>query len=197
MKGKNILDETNRFIISEVIKDGRVKYTKLANQLGITPAAVKERVERLIKNQVMKPTAMINAAQFFPVTAGIGIEADADGIAVLTRKLRNCPLVVHMTKTSGNHNLILTVVAENFQQLESFLTNQIRSEPGIKHVEVNIGNSTTIIPDFQHIRLYIDNDGEHVPCGLHYQDKEVCLNCPGLVNLKKAIAKKNGEKAEE
>lgn len=185
MKGKNILDETNRFLISEIIKDGRVKYTKLAKQLRITPAAVKERVERLVKNQIIKPTAIVNAKEMFPVTAGIGVEADAEGVNILVRKLRNCPLVVHMTKTSGNHNLILTVVAEDFQQLESFLTNQIRSEPGIKHVEVNIGNQTTIVPEFQQIRLFHEEDTDYVPCGLHFQDKDVCLNCPGLVNVKK------------
>jgi len=185
MKNKTLEDETLRLIISELIKDGRVKYTALAKKLKVTPAAVKERIERLIKNKSIKISALINTEEFFPVTSGIGVEADSEGVNILVKKLRNCPLVFHMTRTSGMHNLVLSIIAENMQQLESFLNNQIRSEPGIKHVEINIGNESTIVPDFQQLKLLYSNDTEHVPCGLRYDEKEVCLNCPGLLNIKK------------
>lgn len=185
MKTKNNLDDVNRFIISEMIKDGRVKYTKLARDLGVTPAAVKERIERLIKKQIIKPTTMLNMQELFPVTAGIGIEADPETVNILVRKLTPCPLALKLTRTSGNHNLILSIVAEDFAQLESFINNQIRSEPGINHVEVNIGNSAGIVPDFAFMRLMHEKDTEHVPCGLKYDDNLVCLNCPGLANVRK------------
>ncbi len=184
MRTKNPLDDVNRYIISELIKDGRVKYTKLARDLGVTPAAVKERIERLIKNKIIKPTTLLNMQELFPVGAGIGIEADPETVNILVRKLTPCPLVLKMMRTSGNHNLILSIVAENFAQLESFINNQIRSEPGINHVEVNIGNSAGVMPDFAHMRLMHEKDTEHVPCGLKYNNDLVCLNCPGLANIK-------------
>lgn len=183
MKKEKRLDKTSRLIISEMIKDGRVKYTTLAKKLGITPAAVKERVERLIKNKVIRASILLNPKLFFPVTGIIGVEGDSDCINILTQKLRNCPLVISMTKTSGMHNLILHIVAEDMQQLENFLNNQVRSEPGIKHVEVNIGNSS-VVPEFYPIRLYNFEDKDHVPCGLRSDDKDVCINCPGLVKRK-------------
>ena len=68
MKKEKRLDKTSRLIISEMIKDGRVKYTTLAKKLGITPAAVKERVERLIKNKVIRASILLNPKLFFPVT---------------------------------------------------------------------------------------------------------------------------------
>lgn len=184
MKTKNNLDDVNRFIISEMIKDGRVKYTKLARDLGVTPAAVKERIERLIKKQIIKPTTMLNMQELFPVAAGIGIEADPETVNILIRKLTPCPLALKLTRTSGNHNLILSVVAEDFSQLESFINNQIRSEPGINHVEVNIGNSAGIVPDFAYMRLLHEKETDRVPCGLKHNDSLVCLNCPGLANVK-------------
>lgn len=189
MKNKIVLEDRNRFLISELIKNGRVKYTDLAKKLNVTPAAIKERVERLIEHKIIRPSALLNSQEIFPVTGGIGIESDAEGINILVRKLRNCPLVIHMTKTSGNHNLVLSIVSEDFQQLESFLNNQIRSEPGIKHVEVNVGNESTIVPEFAHVRLFYDEDAELVPCGLRYDEREVCLNCPGLLNTKRSLAK--------
>jgi DNA-binding Lrp family transcriptional regulator len=194
MLKKILLDETNRLIISEMLKDGRVKYTALAKKLGITPAAVKERVERLLKNKIIRASALLNTQQFYPVNATIGLEADSESINLLIRKLRPCPLVISMTRTSGVHNLIVNIVAEDFQQLESFLDNQIRNEPGIKHVEVNIGNNSTVVPEYTQMRLFYEDDTKFVPCGLRYDDKNVCLNCPGLMNVKKLREKKQMKK---
>jgi Lrp/AsnC family transcriptional regulator for asnA, asnC and gidA len=185
MKTKIILDDTNRFIISELLKDGRVKYTTLAKKLGVTPAAVKERFERLIKNKVIKVSGLLNTQLLFPVTACIGLETDSDGVNILIRKLRNCPLVVHMTRTSGMHNLIMNVVAKSMDQLDSFLNNQIRSEPGIKHVEVNIGNASIVVPDFHQVRLFYPDDPDYLPCKLRFDEKEVCTGCPNLVKNNK------------
>lgn len=185
MKNKNNLDDVNRYIISEMIKNGRVKYTKLAKDLGVTPAAVKERVERLIRNKIIQPTALLNMQDLFPVTAGVGIEADPETVKILVKKLASCPIVLKSIRTSGNHNLILSIVAKDFQQLESFLNNQVRSEPGINHVEVNVGNSSGTMPDFAYMKLFHEKDTKTVPCGLRHDDDLVCLNCPGLMNVKK------------
>lgn len=182
MKIKRGLDRTDRFIISEMIKNGRIKYTALAKKLNITPAAIKERVEKLVEKGFIKPSVLLNQSSFFPLSSIIGIEADADCVKILIRKLRNCPLIISITKTSGVHNLILHIVTKNLHQLESFLNNQIRSEPGIKHVEVNVGN-TSVIPEFQQIRLYDYKEKEYVPCGLRADDKDVCLDCPGLAQV--------------
>lgn len=185
MRPKDFLDDTNRFIISEMIKNGRVTYTQLAKELSITPAAVKERVERLFKNKIIRTSALVNVNELYPVFATIGVEADSESVNLLIRKLRPCPLVISITRTSGVHNLVLNIVSEDFAQLESFLNNQIRNEPGIKHVEVNIGDKTTVVPDFVQMRLFHEEDTEFVPCGLRYDEKNVCLNCPGLANIKK------------
>lgn len=185
MKGKDFLDETNRLIISEMIKNGRIKYTDLARKLNVTPAAIKERVERLISKKIIRTSALLNTNELFPVSSTIGIEADAESVALLTRKLRPCPLVISMMRTSGMHNLTLRIVAENFAQLESFLNNQIRNEPGIKHVEVNVGEKSVVVPEYTQMRLFHEDNTDFVPCGLRYDEKNVCLNCPGLANVKK------------
>lgn len=177
MKNKINLDETNRFLISELIKNGRVKYTVLARKLGVTPAAVKERVERLIEKKIIRPTALINTQEMFPIKANVNIEADPEGVNIITKKLRNSPLVVQMTRTSGNHNLIMTIVSKDYQQLEMFLDHQIRSEPGIRHVEINIGNSPSVVPEFEQVRLIHDTEMKMTPCGVLVGNKEDCEHC--------------------
>lgn len=153
MKAKNSLDDVNRYIISEMVKDGRIKYTKLARNLGVTPAAVKERIERLIKNNIIKPTILLNMQELYPVTSAIGIEANPDAINNLVKRLAPFPHVLRMIRTSGNHNLVLSIVSEDFASLEKFINEQIRSERGLNHIEVNIGNSAGTMPDFAYMRL--------------------------------------------
>jgi Lrp/AsnC family transcriptional regulator for asnA, asnC and gidA len=136
-----------------MIKDGRVKYTKLARDLGVTPAAIKERIDRLIKNKLVKPTILINVQELYPVGAAVGIEADQDTVDSLVKRLSNSPRILRIMRASGNHNLILSLVAEDIASLEAFINNQIRSEAGIKHVEVNITNSSSMYPDFVYLRL--------------------------------------------
>jgi|YelNatPaOPRAMG01_1025707.scaffolds.fasta_scaffold03472_12 Lrp/AsnC family transcriptional regulator for asnA, asnC and gidA len=179
MKIKNILDEKNQYLVSQLLKDGRTKYTTLAKELKVTPAAVKERVERLIEKKILKIGALLNLQKLYPLTASIGVETDADGVNLLIRKLRNCPLVFHLIKTSGNHNLIINILAPDIALIDDFINKQIRSEPGIKHVEVNLGNTITL-PEFANIRLFYPKNNEVAPCGLRYDDEMRCSRCPAF-----------------
>jgi DNA-binding Lrp family transcriptional regulator len=171
------LDAIDKFIISEMIKDGRIKYTALAEKLKVTPAAIKERVEKLLKLQIIKPSVLLNQAIFSPLTAIIGVEADSECIKVLAKKFKNCPLVISFTRTSGMHNLILHVATKNIQQLESFLNTQIRAEPGIRHVEVNIGDAS-LSSEFVPLKIYYLKNPEYAPCGKRYNEEGKCLDCP-------------------
>jgi DNA-binding Lrp family transcriptional regulator len=96
---------------------------------------------------------LINIQELYPVGAAVGIEADQDTVDSLMKKLSNSPNVLRVMRASGNHNLITSLVAEDFGKLESFINNHIRSEAGIKHVEVNITSSSGIAPDFAFLRL--------------------------------------------
>ena len=178
MNAKKILDAANRIIISELTNDGRTKYTALAKKLKVTPAAVKERVERLINKKIIKVSALINYREFYPLSAAIGVEADADGVNSLVKRLKRCPLVFHLTKTSGMHNLIISLVASDIEHIEEFLNKQIRSEPGIKHVEVNISNNM-IVPEYLQLKIPSTKLKE-TPCGLRMDDDMKCSNCPPL-----------------
>jgi Lrp/AsnC family transcriptional regulator for asnA, asnC and gidA len=176
------LDDRSRYIISELTRDGRTKYTKMARDLKITPAAVKERVERLIDKGFIRVAALVNMQKFFPITAVIGIEADSDAIKILTRRFRNCPLVFHMAKTSGMHNLIIFIAAEDLNFIDKFISSHVRSEPGVRHVEVNIGNSPSN-PEFLQLNVCSPKLLDACPCGARCDDcafytEHSCMGCP-------------------
>ncbi len=177
MKDKKLFSDSTRIIISELVKDGRIKYTEIGKKLGITPAAAKERVERLINRKIIKISALLNTSEIFPLVFNIGIEADPEAVDLLIKKLKNCPLVFYMAKTSGNHNLILTIVSKDMHQADDFLNKQIRSEPGIRHVEINIGNNT-VVPEFMQLQLTLNTEKNTAACGVKKDQPDVCFGCP-------------------
>lgn len=89
-------------------------------------------------------------------------------------------MVFHLTKTAGQHNIIISIVSEDLAQVEEFLSRQIRPEPGIKHVEVNIGNQL-IVPEFTNIKMFYPSDNEYAPCGLRFDDEQRCPRCPAWI----------------
>jgi DNA-binding Lrp family transcriptional regulator len=185
MQKRLTFDRINKFLIAELQKDGRVKLTKLAKKLGITPAAVKERIERLIDRQVIKVFALINPDNinnpdfYYPISATLGIEADSECVSILTKRFRNCPLVITLHKTSGMHNLTMTLLGRDLESLEKRISDHIRNEPGIKHVEVNVGNST--FKD-QFIPLKIAYPIKNAaPCGVGKEDETRCEDCPAFI----------------
>ena len=176
MKSNKKLDASSKVIISELGKNGRVKLTALAKRLNVTPAAVKERVERLMEKNIVKVVGVINPTELFPINAVIGVEADANTVNVLVRKFRTCPLVFQLAKTTGVYNLIIGMVAEDINHLESRINYHIRNEQGLKHVEVNIGHGS-IVPEFRQLRLWQKEQSDTCVC---FGGR--CDECPAYVD---------------
>ena len=74
----------------------------------------KKRVERLLKNNTIKVTALINpgALKLHPAIVMLEMES-AEAMQELLDRFEDCPRVIQIFKTIGGYNLIALVVAEN------------------------------------------------------------------------------------
>src|SRR6266508_4544135 len=71
---KNAIDEIDQRIIEALQQDGRRPFTKIAADLGISEASVRQRVSNLINNQVMQIVAVTNPIKLgFSLASMIGI----------------------------------------------------------------------------------------------------------------------------
>ncbi len=168
------LDETDLEIIQSLSKGGRTHFVEIAKRTGLTSAGVKNRVEKLIKNRILEIKGLINIEKFYTMSASIGIEGDPKTISRLVKKFENCPLVYHLDKVSGIHNLVVGIVAPDPERIEYFIDKQIRSEHGIQHVEVNIGGLPIIpkamaLPAFKRTKIS--------PCGAKCNECEYKSKC--------------------
>lgn len=118
---------------------------KIAKTTGLSPVGVKNRVNKLINQGVLKIQGFLNIEKFYSVSAQVEIEADNKTISGLIERFEKSPLVYHLVKTSGRYNLIVGITASNLESIENFIASEIRANPGVKHIEVNIGE-LPIIP---------------------------------------------------
>lgn len=133
----NALDDTDRAIIERLQADGRTPYTRLGAAVGLSEAAVRQRVQRLLDAGVMQVVAVTNPLSIgFRRMAMIGVrtEGPTDGISVA---LQSMPDIDYLVVTAGSFDFMAEVVVSDDSELLE-LTNRIRRVPGVLNTETFI-----------------------------------------------------------
>jgi Lrp/AsnC family transcriptional regulator, regulator for asnA, asnC and gidA len=129
------LDEVSKAIIEQLQEDGRQSYATIAKRVGLSEAAVRQRVQRLLDQEVMQIVAVTDPLQVgFRRQAMIGIRVDGD-LTTVAEKLSGMPEVSYVVITAGSFDLLAEVVCEDDEQLLELLTHQIRTLPGVQTTE--------------------------------------------------------------
>jgi len=134
------LDKIDFDIMKVILRDGRKSFADIASKIGLSPVGIRNRVDRLLGQNILEIKGLINLEKFYSVSANIGIRADSQTCQRIIKKLTINPLVFTLMKVSGsNKDLIIDIVAPNNRAIEEFLDQEIRPEPGVKFIEVNTG----------------------------------------------------------
>jgi Lrp/AsnC family transcriptional regulator for asnA, asnC and gidA len=131
----NLLDDANRAIIEQLQADGRRSYAAIAAAVGLSEAAVRQRVQRLLDAGVMQIVAVTDPLQLgFARQAMVGVRADGD-LSEVADKLASLPEVDYVVVTAGSFDLLVEVVCNDDEHLLSLLNNSIRTVPGVRDSE--------------------------------------------------------------
>lgn len=131
------IDETDRAIIERLQVDGRIPYTRLGASVGLSEAAVRQRVQRMIDGGLMQVVAVTN-----PLSSGlrrmamVGVrtEGPTDDIAKALQAMSD---IDYLVVTAGSYDFLAEVVVSDDGKLLD-LTNRIRSVPGVISTETFI-----------------------------------------------------------
>jgi Lrp/AsnC family transcriptional regulator, regulator for asnA, asnC and gidA len=130
-----VLDDANRAIIEQLQADGRRSYAAIATAIGLSEAAVRQRVQRLLDSGVMQIVAVTDPMQLgFARQAMVGVRADGD-LNDVADKLAALPEVDYVVVTAGSFDLLVEVVCNDDEHLLSLLNNSIRAVPGVRDSE--------------------------------------------------------------
>ncbi|MEN8041001.1 MAG: Lrp/AsnC family transcriptional regulator [Actinomycetota bacterium] len=127
------MDDLDRKIIARLTEDGRIPYSRIADECDVATTTVHQRVKRLTDNGVITGTRVRVdwEAIGLPVTAVISVESPAGGpLTEIAKSLETIPYVQNCFAVTGEFDLLLTVRAKSSEHLGELL-DEIRSHaPG-------------------------------------------------------------------
>lgn len=133
-RGAVVLDDTAKAIIEMLQRDGRQSYASMAAAVGLSEAAVRQRVQRLVEAQVIEIVAVTDPLQVgFSRQAMVGIRVEGDP-TTLVEDLETLPEVVYLVITAGSFDLLMEVVCEDDHHLLELL-GRVRRLPGVTSTE--------------------------------------------------------------
>jgi len=125
------LDQTSKAIIYALQRDGRRPYSAIAEEVGISEGAVRQRVQRLVSTGVMQIVAVTDPTELgFGREAMIGISCSGDSLLV-AEKLTEIEEIAYVVLTAGRFDIVVEVICEDDTQLLDILNTRIRSLPGV------------------------------------------------------------------
>jgi Lrp/AsnC family transcriptional regulator, regulator for asnA, asnC and gidA len=129
------LDDTSKRIIEQLQEDGRRPYAAIGKAVGLSEAAVRQRVQRLLDAGVMQIVAVTDPLQVgFSRQAMIGIRVEGD-MNVVADRLADFSEVDYVVVTAGSFDLLVEVVCEDDDHLLDLLAERIRTLPGVRSTE--------------------------------------------------------------
>jgi Lrp/AsnC family transcriptional regulator for asnA, asnC and gidA len=133
--GGAALDDVSKAIIEELQQDGRRSYAAIGKVVGLSEAAVRQRVQRLIDNNVMQVVAVTDPLELgFARQAMIGIRARGE-LEPIADALAEMEEVDYVVITAGSFDLLAEVVCESDEHLLEILSHRIRKLEGIVSTE--------------------------------------------------------------
>ena len=129
------LDETSKKIIEQLQEDGRRPYAAIAKAVGLSEAAVRQRVQRLLDTGVMQIVAVTDPLQVgFARQAMIGVRVDGE-TGPVADALAEMDEVDYVVMTAGSFDVLVEVVCEDDDHLLELLSTRIRRMPGVRSTE--------------------------------------------------------------
>jgi Lrp/AsnC family transcriptional regulator, leucine-responsive regulatory protein len=127
------VEQIDRKIVSLLARNGRMSFTELAKQAGLSVSAVHQRVRRLEQDGVIKGYAAIFNSEDvgLPLTAFVSIKPfDASAPDDLPQRLEHLTAIEACHSVAGDENYILKVRVPSPAALEELLY-QIRTLGGV------------------------------------------------------------------
>jgi len=180
------MDQIDRKIISQLLTNGRTTFEDLSKKVGLTGVGVKKRVKKLVEQEVIKVSALLNVEKMSMSAAMVLLEIEnAEAMRQIIQRFKDCPRVVQIFSTLGGYNLIALVVAEDRKTLESISLEKcsLRSAQGIRRSEFYPIGSIHYTP-FLQVRQNLAHQGRiTTPCNVDCRtceslQRKTCVGCP-------------------
>ncbi|WP_229069903.1 Lrp/AsnC family transcriptional regulator [Actinoplanes sp. DH11] len=129
------LDDINKQIIEHLQRDGRMSYATLAKTIGLSEAAVRQRVQRLLDNDLMQIVAVTDPLTLgFARQAMVGLRVTGD-LRAIADEIATIPEVDYVVICAGRYDLLVELVCTDDEHLLDLLNEKIRTVAGVTEAD--------------------------------------------------------------
>lgn len=129
------LDDVSKAIIEQLQQDGRRSYAAIGKVVGLSEAAVRQRVQRLIESGVMQVVAVTDPLELgFARQAMVGVRVSGP-LEPVADRLAELDEVDYVVVTAGSFDILVEVVCETDEHLLELISERIRTVEGVVATE--------------------------------------------------------------
>ena len=129
-----VLDEISKRIIEQLQVDGRQSYAAIGKAVGLSEAAVRQRVQRLQETGVMQIVAVTDPMSLgFLRQTMVGVRCGGD-LERVANHLAGMEEIDYVVITAGSFDILIEVVCEDDDQLLDILS-RVRAIPSVTATE--------------------------------------------------------------
>lgn len=131
-----MISKTDRKIIVELQKDGRMSYTELAAKLGISISTAAKRTEALLKSKIVDIRVIPNPFVLgLTANAMIALQVEPAKTEYVNDQLMDIPNISSMMNVFGRYDILLNLYYPNWDKLHTFIDQQLSVIEGILKIE--------------------------------------------------------------
>ena len=133
------VDEVDRSIIRILQRDGRASNTQIGRELGLTEAAIRKRMGRLLAEDLVNVIAVPTPrAVGLTLSAIIGVSVQLGRLDAVVEQLVSYPEVRYVGVSTGRYDVILESFFLNQEHLLEFVSKKLGSLDGVTGVETSL-----------------------------------------------------------
>jgi Lrp/AsnC family transcriptional regulator for asnA, asnC and gidA len=135
------IDGIDKIIIKRLVKDARTPVLSIAREVGISGAAIHQRLRKLEKSELIDGYRMvINPKSLgYTTTAFVGVFLDSSSLySSAVKRLKEIPEVVESHFTTGNYAVFIKILCKNNDDLMHLLNKNIQNIKGVSRTETFI-----------------------------------------------------------
>ena len=147
------LDAVDQKIVQLLIKNARISYSDIGQEVGISRVAVKARIQALEQRGIIEEyTTIINPQKISgAVSCYFEIETLPDTLAEVTEILKQNEIITQVYRVTGKNKLHVHAVAASSEEMETLIREVIDPLPGMVSCSCNVILSR--IKDIKGLRL--------------------------------------------
>ncbi|HIY09589.1 MAG TPA: Lrp/AsnC family transcriptional regulator [Firmicutes bacterium] len=147
------LDQLDQQILQLLIRNARMSYSEIGQQVGISRVAVKMRVQALEKKGIIEEyTTIVNPQKISgAVSCYFEIETTPESLMEVARRLKENETVTQIYRVTGKSKLHVHGVASSNEEMERLMYDTIDQLPGVVEYTCNVIVSR--IKDIKGLRL--------------------------------------------